>query len=381
MRPTRALIDTDALRRNLGRVHVAAPGRRVIAIIKADGYGHGLCRVAHALDQADAFGVACVEEGSRLRGAGIEKRILLLEGFFSADEISAVSELGLDLVVHNQDQLSQLLGASLDWPVAVWLKIDTGMHRLGFRPEVAREAWQRLADSHNVAGPVRILTHLACADDLSDDSTPRQMSRLREAVGGLDAEISTANSAGILGWPGTHGDWVRPGIMLYGISPFAQGVGMDEGLSPVMTLGTSLLAVNRCSRGDAVGYGASYVGPEDMPVGVAAIGYGDGYPRHAPSGTPVLLNGRRVPLIGRVSMDMITLDLRSQPHAGPGDPVVLWGPGLPVEEVARQAGTIAYELLCGVAQRVIREEAGGIAAGGQRAAGGKKGAGRTAGGG
>ena len=358
MRPTRALIDTDALRRNLGCVRKATGGRRVIAIIKADGYGHGLCRVAHALEGADAFGVACLEEGSRLRAAGVEKQILLLEGFFSADELRDIAQLGLDLVLHNEEQLRQLLEASLDWPVTVWLKVDTGMHRLGFRPEQARGAWQRLVGSHNVAEPVRVLTHLACADDLTDYATSKQMARLRQAIAGVDAEVSAANSAAVLGWPETHGDWVRPGIMLYGVSPFPDGSGVEQGLSPVMTLRTSLLAVNRCCRGDAVGYGASFVCPEDMPVGVAAIGYGDGYSRHVPQGTPVLLNGRRVPLIGRVSMDMITLDLRTQPQARPGDPVILWGPDLPVEEVARQVGTIAYELLCGVAQRVVREEVG-----------------------
>ncbi len=370
MRPTRALIDMDALRRNLARVREVAPAQRVIAIIKADGYGHGLCRVASALEQADAFGVACVEEGSLLRAAGVEKRILLLEGFFSAEELSTIAQLGLDLVVHNKEQLRQLLDASLDWPVAVWLKIDTGMHRLGFPPEEAREAWYRLAGSHNVAGPVRAFTHLACADDPSDNRTAQQMACFRDVLEGVDAETSAANSAGILSWPETRGDWVRPGIMLYGVSPFMDGTGADQGLSPVMTLSTALLAVNRCRRGDAVGYGATYVCPEDMPVGVAAIGYGDGYPRHAPAGTPVLLNGRRVPLIGRVSMDMITLDLRDQPDARPGDPVMLWGPGLPVEEIARQAGTLAYELLCGVAPRVERVAVGGsqlAAGGGQRA--------------
>lgn len=381
MRPTRALIDMDALRRNLARVREAAPSRRVIAIIKADGYGHGLCRVASALEEADAFGVACVEEASLLRAAGVEKRILLLEGFFSAEELSTIARLRLDLVVHNKEQLRQLLDASLDWPAAIWLKIDTGMHRLGFPPEEAREAWYRLAGNHNVAGPVRVFTHLACADDPSDNRTPQQMACFRDALEGVDAETSAANSAGILSWQETHGDWVRPGIMLYGVSPFMEGTGADHGLSPVMTLSTALLAVNRCRRGDAVGYGATYVCPEDMPVGVAAIGYGDGYPRHAPAGTPVLLNGRRVPLIGRVSMDMITLDLRDQPDARSGDPVTLWGLGLPVEEIARQAGTIAYELLCGVTPRVVREAVGSsqlAAASGQgiarRSAGGKKGA-------
>ncbi len=354
-RPALARIDIDAFQQNLSRAREAAPHQQVIAVVKADGYGHGLCRVASALTNADAFGVASLEEARQLREAGIEKRILLLEGFFSADELSMVARLGLDLVIHNEEQLGALEAASLARPVSVWLKIDTGMHRLGFAPEKARHIWYRLAGGRNVDGPVRAFTHLACADDPADERTHEQMTQLRKALAGIETEISAANSAGILGWPETHGDWVRPGIMLYGVSPFLQGDGMDCGLMPVMTVSTDLIAVHQCYAGDAVGYGATYVCPEDMMVGVAAIGYGDGYPRHAPSGTPVLLNGRRVPLIGRVSMDMITLDLRTQPDARAGDPVILWGPDLPVEEIARQAGTIAYELLCGVTPRVRKE--------------------------
>jgi alanine racemase len=217
-----------------------------------------------------------------------------------------------------------------------------------------------------VQRPLRFMTHLACADEPGHPATARQLERLREALDGLEGEVSVANSAGVLAWPATHGDWVRPGIMLYGLSPFPDRTGIQDGLRPAMTLETRLIAVNYCRAGEAVGYGGAWVCPEDMPVGVAAAGYGDGYPRHAPSGTPVLVNGARVPLAGRVSMDMLTLDLRTQPRACPGDPVVLWGPALPAEEVAGRAGTIAYELVTGITGRVPREV---VAAGARRSAG------------
>jgi alanine racemase len=354
-RPARALIDLDALGHNLRRVRQVAPSPRVIAIVKAEAYGHGLARAAGALDEADALGVASVEEGARLRDAGCRKPILLLEGFFSPDELEPISRLGLDVVLHHRLQLEWLEVASVPKPVRVWVKVDTGMHRLGFPPSEVADAWGRLGRSSNVAGPVRAMTHLACADDRDDPRTHEQVARFAKTLEGIRAETSIANSAGILAWPQTHADWVRPGIMLYGVSPFIEGNGVDEGLEPVMTLSTRLIAVNRCHAGDAVGYGATWRCPEAMSIGVAAAGYGDGYPRHLPNGTPVLVNGRRVPLVGRVSMDMITLDLRTQPDARTGDPVVLWGPDLPVEEIARRAGTIAYELLCGVTSRVPKE--------------------------
>jgi alanine racemase len=366
-RPARALIDLDALAHNLQRVRQAAPSRRVIAIVKAEAYGHGLARVAGALNEADAFGVASVEEGTRLRDAGCRRPILLLEGFFSPEEILPISQLGLDVVLHHRLQMDWLEAASLPEPVRVWVKVDTGMHRLGFPPGEVAEVWGRLGRSPNVAGPVRAMTHLACADDRDDPRTQEQVARFAKTVQGIRAEISIANSAGILAWPQTHGDWIRPGIMLYGVSPFIGGIGADEGLQPVMTLSTRLIAVNRCRPGDAVGYGATWECPEAMNIGVAAVGYGDGYPRHLPNGTPVLVNGRRVPLVGRVSMDMITLDLRTEPEARPGDPVVLWGPDLPVEEIARRAGTIAYELLCGVTSRVPKAFSAGQGRAGQRA--------------
>ncbi|NIR61640.1 MAG: alanine racemase [Gammaproteobacteria bacterium] len=354
-RPTRVLIDTEALRHNLRRVREAAPDSRTMAVIKADGYGHGLLRAARAFADADAFGVACVEEGLLLRRGGFDKPIVLLEGTFEAGELGPVAANGLELVVHCAEQIDQLATVAHAPPLDVWLKVDTGMHRLGFAPGEIAAAYERLRGLAAV-GEVRLMTHLGYADDPRDGRTAEQLAAFAEAAAGLEVERSAANSGGALGWPEAHLDWVRPGLALFGASPFSDGDGAALGLKPAMTFATRLIAVKRLRRGDAVGYGGTWVCPEDMPVGVAAVGYGDGYPRHARNGTPVLVNGERVPLVGRVSMDMICLDLRAQPHANLGDDVVLWGGGLPAEEVARHADTIAYELFCGITARVPIDE-------------------------
>lgn len=353
-RPLRAFVDASALAHNLRRVREAAPGRRVIAIVKADAYGHGLLAAADALAGADAFGVAALEEALRLRAHGVRVPLVLLEGFFEVGELEAIAHHGVDVAIHHPWQVEALESVRLEAPVRVWVKLDTGMLRLGFAPGQARAVCDRLQASPNVASPVRFMTHLAAADDPAGPGTPRQLARLGAALSGLEAEASVANSAGVLAWPESHVQWVRPGIMLYGASPFPGRVGAQDGLRPVMTLETRLIAVSRAVAGEAVGYSGTWVCPEDMPLGVAAVGYGDGYPRHAPSGTPVLVNGVRVPLVGRVSMDMVTLDLRPVPDARSGDRVILWGEGLPVEEVAAAAGTISYQLLCGLTTRVPR---------------------------
>jgi len=350
-RPARALLDAQALHHNLQQAHRHAPRARIMAVVKANGYGHGLIWAAQSLDAADAFGVASVDEGLQLREAGITQPVCLLEGFFHADELPLLAQHQLETVVHHENQLRALENASISAPIPVWLKIDTGMHRLGFAPEIVPEMLVRLK-ACSAVGQIRLMSHLANADNTADTVTPVQTERFRSFTPGN--ESSLANSAGILAWPQTHLDWVRPGIMLYGSSPLADVSADRLDLQPVMTLQTGLIAVNRHRKGEAVGYGGEWVCPEDMPVGVAAIGYGDGYPRHAKQGTPVLVNQRRVPLIGRVSMDMITLDLRAQPEAKAGDPVVLWGEGLPVDEVASHSGTISYELLCHVTERIPR---------------------------
>ncbi|HRX69825.1 MAG: alanine racemase [Candidatus Competibacteraceae bacterium] len=356
-RATTVRLDPGALVHNLQRVRAVAPGRRVAAAVKADGYGHGLLWVARTLN-ADAFAVACIEEALILREAGVSRPILLLEGVFAAAELPLCAHHGLEIAIHHPEQVRMLEIARLKRPLRVWLKIDTGMHRLGLEPETVPAMFQRLSDCPAVVLDMGLMSHLARADERDCKDTLRQLNVFETATNGLPGERSLANSAGVLGWPQTHFDWVRPGIMLYGVSPFVDSLASDESLQPVMTFHTRLISIKRLRRGEPIGYGGTWICPEDMDVGVAAVGYGDGYPRHAPSGTPVLVNGQEAPLVGRVSMDMITLDLRQHPEARIGDPVVLWGEGLPVERIAEAAGTIAYTLLCGVKARVRWEAVG-----------------------
>ena len=346
-----ARIDLTALGYNVRKVRELAPGRKIMAVIKANAYGHGMVRVAGALEGVDALAVARVDEAVMLRDAGIDRPIVLLAGFFDTAELDAVIAYGLHVVVHHEYQLCLLEQAHVKQPLPVWLKVDTGMHRLGIAESRVDDCWRRLQACPAV-GAVGLMTHLASADELDSDQTPQQLARFAQATRNLDAPRSIANSAAVMKWPASLGDWVRPGVMLYGASPFCDSVGEREGLKPVMTLSSRLIAVNRFHRGDPIGYGATWVCPEDMPVGVVACGYGDGYPRHAGSGTSVLIRGQQVPLVGRVSMDTLCVDLRGCPQAGIGDSVTLWGRGLPVETVARRASTIAYELLCGVTGRV-----------------------------
>ncbi len=353
-RPARALVDAGALRHNLQQVRLRAPRARVMAVVKANAYGHGLVWTARALDRAvEAFGVSSMEEGIQLREAGITQPICLLEGFFTADELPLLAKHRLEPALHHESQLKVLALASSALKLTVWLKIDTGMHRLGFGSESAPAVLKQLRGSPAVEN-IRVMSHFARAEFPSDGVTQSQIDTFMAQIQNLGLESSLANSAGILGWPQSHLDWVRPGIMLYGASPLEGQTAAQLDLKPVMTLETALIAVHARRKGDAIGYGGDWRCPQDMPVGVAAIGYGDGYPRHAVPGTPVLVDGSRVPIVGRVSMDMITLDLRAQPQASVGDPVVLWGRGLPIEEVANSAGTIAYELLCHVTERIPR---------------------------
>lgn len=350
-RPTSATIHAGALRHNLGVVRMLAPDSRVMAVVKADGYGHGLERAALALAGADAFGVAALSDAERLRAIGLSQPVVLLSGFDAAEDLPRLHQLNAETVVHHASQL-EMLEQYAGEPVRCWLKVDTGMHRLGFAPEQVRAAHARLVSLPQVADDIVLMSHFASSDEFEKPQTREQLSRFAEATAGLPGARSLANSAAVLGWPGSHGDWVRPGGALYGMSMVAGKTGADFGLRPAMTLATRLLAVNRIAGGERVGYSATWECPEDMPVGVAAIGYGDGYPRHAPAGSPVLVNGRRAKIIGRVSMDLMTIDLREQPDAKAGDPVVLWGETLPVEEVGIAAGTIGYELTCSVTQRV-----------------------------
>lgn len=351
-RPTSATIHLDALRHNLAAIRAMAPTSRVMAVVKADGYGHGLERVAKALTDADAFGVAALADAERLRAAGLSQRIVLLSGFDEASDLQVLRALAVDTVIHHPSQVAMLEALEPGPAIRCWLKIDTGMHRLGIALDDAAAVAARLRALPVVDPELTLMSHFASSDEFGGRTTAAQIARFDAIAAQLPGLRSLANSAAVLGWPQAHADWIRPGGALYGMSVVAGRTGADFGLRAAMTLSTRLIAVNRVAAGEPIGYSGAFVCPEDMRVGVAAIGYGDGYPRHVPSGTPVLVNGQGVPLIGRVSMDLMTLDLRSQPNAQVGDPVQLWGPQLPVEHIASIAGTIGYELTCSITRRV-----------------------------
>lgn len=355
MRPARAFVNPESLLHNFARVRSFAPLAQVMAVVKANAYGHGLIWAAKTLHDAGGFAIASVEDGVQLRDAGIKKPICLLEGFFQPEELPLLVRHHLSSVVHHESQLWDLEHAGKIEPIDVWVKVDTGMHRIGFPPEALPDIIKRLKVCMAV-GRVRVMSHFPTADNRFDTATPYQTRLFDEMTLNLNVERSLANSAGIVNWPSSHFEWVRPGIMLYGATPMMGMSAAELGLKPVMTFKSEFIAINHRRKGDTIGYGGDWVCPEDMPVGVVAVGYGDGYPRHAPPGTPVLVNGLRLPLIGRVSMDMITVDLRELPGAKVGDAVQLWGTDLPVEEIASLTGTISYELLCCVTARVPRIE-------------------------
>jgi alanine racemase len=348
-----ATVDLAAIRHNLGRVRAYAPQSRVMAAIKADAYGHGAVAVAGSLQQAgvDALAVACLEEALVLREAGFKLPVVLLEGVLSAAEAAEAQRQNLQLVVHDHWQLELLRALPAAAPLTLWFKLDTGMHRLGF-PAGEAAALQAAAARRPAWSVAGWMTHLACADDTASGMTVLQVEAFQRATAGLGGARSIANSAGLVAWPQARADWVRPGLMLFGASPLPGKTGASLDLVPAMRVASRLIAVHEVAAGDSVGYGATYVCPERMRVGVVAVGYADGVHRILPTGAPVLIHGRRAPMIGRVSMDMITVDLRGLPQAQVGDPVLLWGPELPVEEIAAWAGTLAYELFCGLTNRV-----------------------------
>jgi alanine racemase len=351
----RAVVDTRALQKNLETVRRFAPRSRVMAVVKANAYGHGLVPTALALADADGFAVARLEEGAALRRAGLRHPILLLEGVLDEAQLGEAAHQDFDLVVHSGDQIELLAHYSGLYRFRIWVKVDSGMNRLGFRLEDFAEAWRRLTSLASVAPKPRVMTHLANADVRDDPKTAAQLVDFRRVTAGLSAETSIANSAGVLGWPASHGDWIRPGLLLYGISPIAGKRGQDLGLLPAMTMVTRVIAVRDVKPGESVGYGGAWIAARPTRVAIAAAGYGDGYPSNVAPGTGVLINGRPAPLVGRVSMDMIAVDVTDLPQPRVGDEVVLWGRGLPVEDVAAQASTIPYELICGVSQRVLHE--------------------------
>lgn len=358
MKAATAVIDRRALRHNLQQVRRQAPQSRLIAVVKANAYGHGLLETAHTLQDADSYGVARIGEALMLRSGGIVKPILLLEGFFCAEDLPVLVANNIETAVHSIEQLEALEQAELARPVPVWMKLDTGMHRLGVRPEQAEAFYQRLSACRNVAQPVNIMSHFSRADEPDSDATLKQMQCFESFVRGKPGQRSIAASGGTLLWPDAHNDWVRPGIILYGVSPMEDACGSQFDLQPAMTLKSNLIAVRDHKAGESVGYGGTWVSEGDTRLGVVAMGYGDGYPRSAPSGTPVWLNGREVPVVGRVSMDMISVDLGPNATDKVGDEVVLWGKVLPVERIAACTGISAYELITKLTQRVAMEYIG-----------------------
>ncbi len=351
----RAVIDTRALQVNLETIRARAQGARVMAVIKANAYGHGLVPTALALPKADAFAVARLEEGIALREAGVSQPIVLLEGVFESEQLTEAALHRLEIVVHNELQVALLESFSGSYRFIVWLKIDTGMNRLGFRCEEFPAVLERVRNLSRPVREIRVLTHLARADERKARMTSEQLARFRAVTQGLFLTSSIGNSAGIFGWPDARGDWVRPGLALYGLSPFAGESAESLGLRPAMTLESSVITVRVVEAGECVGYGGAWSASRRSRVAIVAGGYGDGVLRSLPSGTPVLIEGRRAPLVGRVSMDMIAVDVTDLPQMAVGTRCTLWGSGLPVDEIAAHAGTISYELLCGVRQRVPHE--------------------------
>ncbi|WP_010489207.1 alanine racemase [Pseudomonas sp. S9] len=345
MRPARALIDLNALRHNY-RLAREISAAKALAVIKADAYGHGAVRCAQALaDEVDGFAVACIEEALQLREAGIAQPILLLEGFFEPQELVLIEQHRLWCVVHSMWQLEALEQANLSQPLTIWLKLDSGMHRVGLHPDDFAAAYQRLMKCAQVEKIV-LMSHFARADELDCSCSAEQVAVFEQAREGLDAEVSLRNSPALLGWPDVPSDWVRPGIMLYGATPFEQAQVVAVRLQPVMTLESKIISVRELPAGQPVGYGARFVTERPTRVGVVAMGYADGYPRHAPTGTPVMIDGKPSRLIGRVSMDMLTVDLTDLPDSGLGSRVELWGKQVLASDVAAHAGTIPYQLFC-----------------------------------
>ncbi|MDE2310669.1 MAG: alanine racemase [Betaproteobacteria bacterium] len=352
-RPIQARIDLSALEHNLQLVR-RATSARIMAVIKAAAYGHGLLRTAEALSAADGFALLDINEAVQLREAGFRQTILLLEGFFTPDDLPLAAEYDLACVIHSPHQVAMLDNFPRRGRLQVWLKVNSGMNRLGFAPREVTAVMEKLK-AHPAVRDITLMTHFSHADEAA--GVVAQLEVFNALAAPYRMARSLANSAALLRYPATHADWVRPGIMLYGASPFAQGEGGQHsaqqlGLRPVMTLRSEIISVRELNAGEHIGYGGMFRAEAQMRVGVVACGYADGYPRHAPTGTPVLVKGRRTRTLGRVSMDMLSVDLSALPDADVGSGVTLWGAGLPVEEVARAAGTISYELLCALTTRV-----------------------------
>ncbi|MCK3657513.1 alanine racemase [Pasteurellaceae bacterium Pebbles2] len=355
MKPATVKISSVALQHNIQKIKQRAPKSKIIAVVKANAYGHGVDFVASAVEESvDCFGVARLEEALTLRSKGIIKPILLLEGFFSSHDLPIIAVNNIQTVVHNQEQLDALKQAELPNPIKVWLKIDTGMHRLGVNLEQVDYFYHELTKCENIQPQLGFVSHFSRADELDCGYTELQLERFLQATQDKEGERTIAASGGILFWQESHLDWIRPGIILYGVSP-TNTPSEIYGFKPVMTLTSSLIAVRDHQAGEPVGYGGTWVSEKDTKIGVVAIGYGDGYPRNVPTGTPVFINGRRVPIVGRVSMDMVTVDLGADSQEKVGDEVILWGSELPIEEIAQITGVLSYELMTKLTPRVLTE--------------------------
>lgn len=350
--------DWQALSNNLSVVKTYAPHSKILAMVKANAYGHGLGIVAEQLtEQVDGFGVACIEEALRLRDQGIVNPIFLMEGFFHHQELPLVERHNLTLVIHNHQQVEHLASYNFKSPVEVWVKLDTGMNRLGFDAHQAPILLEKInkIKTLQLSG---VMTHFGDAFQTHKDTTLMQLKRFEEVVNAYSMAKSLANSAAIVAWPNTHYDWVRPGIMLYGISPIDGVPASKLGLKPVMSFYSEVISTKPCAKGEKVGYGGTWQASSDTQLAVIACGYGDGYPRHAKNGTPVLIQGIEAPLVGRVSMDMLCVDVGHIPDVCIGDEVELWGPNLPIERIAEASDTIGYELVCQITDRVRPQDVG-----------------------
>jgi alanine racemase len=348
-----AILSTEYLLHNLKVIQSHAPNTHVIAMIKANGYGHGLRSTALRLEKhVYSFGVASIDEAIALRKVNIKIPITLMEGVFEPNELLIAACENFHVVFHDATQLEWLKTASLPCQLTAWLKVDTGMGRLGFTPNNVNDAYEQLSIHPHIKQPIGIMSHFACADEIAHPLNQKQIARFTQFIEGKTGPKSFCNSAAIFSFKDHHYDVIRPGLALYGVSPIPNVSSADLGLKPVMTLQTRLMAVRNVQKNSTLGYGARFVCPSDMRVGVIAMGYGDGYPRTARDGTPILVNGIRCPLVGRVSMDMITVDVSASPDAKVNDPVILWGDELPIEEVSQYTNQCAYDMLTAVQSRV-----------------------------
>lgn len=351
-RPTKLIIESSALLHNIKQIKRFAPGKSIIAMVKANAYGCGLSSVAPALDgHVDSFGVGCLDEAITIRSLGIQTPCLLIQGVFSQSEIEYVAQHQLACVIHHQQQLRWVINTSLQSPIKVWVKVNTGMHRLGFQPHEVQDVLSALLDCPWVHKDIGLMTHMACADEPDRLENQAQIKLFNSLDCFGVAHRSMSNSAAIISFPEAHADVVRPGIMLYGVSPFADRLASEFALIPVMRLISAISAIHHYPANSPVGYGGTWSSPKPSVIGIVGVGYGDGYPRHIKQGTPVWIEGKEIPIVGRVSMDMLTIDLTEHPEIEIGTPVELWGVHLPVERIAKAAGTIGYELLCQVTDR------------------------------